>query len=82
MKSSGMIAALLAFAAPAFTSYSRAPISLSFATGARLYKILHYPAPKYYRPKLGKNKRRVRAVKFKRSADNDFMRIMSYQGWI
>lgn len=34
-----------------------------FATGARLYRILHYKAPDFYRPKLGKNKRRVLAFK-------------------
>lgn len=33
------------------------------ATGARLYRILHYKKPDYYRPKLGKNKRRVLAFK-------------------
>lgn len=34
-----------------------------FATGARLYRIIHYKKPDFYRPKLGKNKRRVLAFK-------------------
>lgn len=81
MKSPSIIASLLAWAAPAFTSYSRAPISLSFATGARLYKILHYPAPKYYRPKLGQNKRRVLAVKAARKVKTESY-FFGYARWI
>jgi hypothetical protein len=34
-----------------------------FASDARLYRILHYKKPAFYRPKLGKNKRRVLAFK-------------------
>lgn len=43
-----------------------------FANGARLYRILHYKKPDFYRQKLGKNKRRVLYARLKKQRNTFF----------
>lgn len=48
------------------------PSIFKFSAGARLYRILHYKKPDFYRPKLGKNKRRVLYARLKKQRNTFF----------
>ena len=55
----GVIASIFGLPLDGGSDRMRSRMKFQFATGVRLYRILHYKKPDFYRPKLGKNKRRV-----------------------
>jgi hypothetical protein len=71
-----MITAALGIASIAFEERrvfsAGGSLIFQFANGARLYRILHYKAPGFYRPKLGKNKRRALYARLKKSRNTFF----------